>query len=61
MKSKSYIRIEIPQKIEQNQLIGKITVLPRDQFLKYYRLMLEIFNMDVIEEIMRKEKETSNC
>ena len=25
LKNKSYIRIEIPQRIEQNQLIGKIT------------------------------------
>ena len=43
LKNKSYIRIEIPQRIEQNQLIGKITELLREQFLKYYRLMLEIF------------------
>lgn len=61
LKSKSYIRIEIPQRIEQNQLIGKITELPREQFLKCYRLMLEIFNMDIINEIMRNEKETSKC
>ena len=25
LKNRSYIRIEIPQRIEQNQLIGKIT------------------------------------
>lgn len=59
LKNKSYIRIEIPQRIEQNQLIGKITELLREQFLKYYRLMLEIFNVAIIEEIMQNEKETS--
>ena len=59
LKNKSYIRIEIPQRIEQNQLIGKITELPRKQFLEYYKLMLEIFNTSIIEEIMQFEKETS--
>ena len=61
LKSKSYIRIEIPQRIEKNQLIGKITTLPKKQFLRYYKLMLEIFNVDIIEEILRKDEETSNC
>ena len=28
--------------------------------LKYYRLMLEIFNMDVIEEMMLNEKDTAD-
>ena len=60
LKTKSYIRIEIPQRIEQNQLIGKITELPKEQFLKYYRQMLEIFNLDIIEKIMQNEKETAN-
>lgn len=61
LKSKSYIRIEIPQRIEQNQLIGKITELPREQFLEYYRLMLDMFNMKIINEIMKNEKETCKC
>ena len=60
LKTKSYIRIEIPQRIEQKQLIGKITELPKEQFLKYYRQMLEIFNLDIIEKIMQNEKETAN-
>ena len=60
LKEKSYIRIEIPQKIEQNQLIGKIAELPRKQFLEYYKLMLEMFNIDIINKIMKTEKETSN-
>ena len=59
LKEKSYIRIEIPQRIEQNQLIGKIAELPREQFLNYYKEMIKIFNIDIINEII--EKEASKC
>ena len=55
LKQKSYIRIEIPERIEQGQLIGKVAELPKEQFLKYYKLMLEIFNVDVASEIIEKE------
>lgn len=58
LKEKSYIRIEIPQRIEESHLIGKITELPRDQFLKYYKSMIEIFNVNIINEMMQLEKET---
>lgn len=59
LKFKSYIRIEIPQRIEQNQLIEKITKIPKEQFLKYYELMLEIFNIDAIEQLIQRE--TNAC
>ncbi len=59
MKEKSYLRIEIPQRIEQNQLIGKIAELPFEQFLEYYKDMLKIFNLDVINEIIESEKATN--
>lgn len=59
LKEKSYIRIEIPQRIEQNQLIGKIAELPRDQFIEYYKDMLKIFNLDIINEIINSEKITN--
>ena len=55
LKQKSYIRIEIPERIEQGQLIGKICDLPKDQFLEYYKLMLKIFNIDIASEIIEKE------
>ena len=55
LKEKSYIRIEIPQRIEQNQLIGKIAELPKEQFLIYYKKMIKIFNIDIINEIIEKE------
>lgn len=59
LKEKSYIRIEIPQRVEQNQLIGKIAELPREQFLNYYKEMIKIFNIDIVNEMI--EKETSKC
>ncbi len=59
LKEKSYLRIEIPQRIEQNQLIGKIAELPSEQFLEYYKDMLKIFNLDVINEIIESEKATN--
>lgn len=56
LKQKSYIRIEIPQRIEQNQLIGKIAEVPKEQFLSYYKLMLELFNLDIINKFQKEEK-----
>ena len=55
LKQKSYIRIEIPERVEQNQLIGKVAELPKEQFIKYYRLMLDIFNVEVASKIIEKE------
>lgn len=57
LKEKSYIRIEIPQRIEPSQLIGKIAEIPKEQFIKYYKLMIDIFNIDIIEKMMNTEKE----
>lgn len=56
LKNKCYIRIEIPQRIEKNQLIGKVAELPKEQFLEYYKSMLRIFNIDIMTEILREEK-----
>ena len=59
LKEKSYIRIEIPQRVEQNQLIEKITEIPKDQFIDYYKSMLQIFNLDILEEILDKQTSKS--
>lgn len=59
LKQKSYVRIEISQRIEQNQLIGKIAELPKEQFLVYYKSMLELFNLDVMNEIVEQEMITT--
>lgn len=53
LKEKSYIRIEIPERVEKNQLIGKITELPKEQFLDYYKAMLEIFNIELVQEMLK--------
>jgi len=58
LKQKSYVRIEIPQRIEQNQLIGKIAELPKAQFLIYYKLMIELFNLDIMNQIVKQENIT---
>ena len=55
LKQKSYIRIEIPQRIEENQLIGKITKVPKEQFYKYYKSMLELFNISLANKMLEKE------
>ena len=55
LKVKSYIRIEIPERIEEKQLIRKITELPKEQFIEYYKLMLEVFNIELINEIIEKD------
>ena len=55
LKEKSFIRIEIPQRIEQKQLIQKITEIPKKQFIEYYKLMLQIFNIDNIYTILKEE------
>lgn len=57
LKEKSYIRIEIPQRIEGEQLIGKVAELPQEQFVDYYKKMLKIFNLDIINEVLGKERE----
>ena len=54
---KSYIRIEIPQRIEGEQLIGKVAELPQEQFVDYYKKMLKIFNLDIINEVLGNERE----
>ena len=41
LKEKSYIRIEIPERIEQSQLIRKI---------------IEIFNIDIVNKLLEKEE-----
>ena len=57
LKEKSYIRIEIPQRIEGEQLIEKVSELSQEQFVDYYKNMLKIFNLDIISEVLDMERE----
>ena len=51
LNKKSYIRIENQERIEKRQLIGKVTTLPKEQFLKYYKDMIDIFNINFINKV----------
>jgi len=58
LKEKSFVRIEIPERIEQLQLIAYITKLPEEQFKEIYREILGVFNLEVIQQLIETEKES---
>lgn len=55
LREKSYVRLEIPERIENYQLIEKITELPKEQFIEYYKKMIDVFNVDAMRKIVEKE------
>lgn len=54
---KSYVRIEMPIKIEKEQFDRKITVLPEEQLLDIYNDVYQIINVKALEKLARKSKE----
>ena len=58
LKEKSFVRIEIPERIEKQQLIAYVTKMPKEQFRVFYREILNIFNIELIKELLENEKET---
>ena len=56
LKERSFVRIEIPERIEQNQLIGKIAQLPKEQFIVFYKMMLNMFNTNALTELKKEYK-----
>lgn len=48
---KSYIRIEMPIKIEENQLNKKLAVLPDEQLLSTYNDIYEIINIEALKKL----------
>ena len=56
LKERSFVRIEIPERIEQNQLIGKIAQLPKEQFIVFYKMMLNMFNANALTELNKEYK-----
>ena len=54
LKEKSYIRIELPIKIEQQQLIKKITKLSEDELLEMYNEIYKILNINALEKNVKK-------
>lgn len=64
LKEKSYIRIELPIKIEKQQLIKKITKLSEDELLEMYNEIYKILNINALEKMSKKyeeiKKDTAN-
>lgn len=57
LKRKSYIRIEMPIKIEEQQFERKISTLPEDQLLEMYNEVYGILNIRALEKMAEKYRE----
>ena len=51
LKKKSYVRIEMPIKIEEGQFIHKITKISIEDLKEYYKELLNILNVDALIKI----------
>lgn len=51
---KSFIRIEMPIKLEEEQLEKKITELPEEQLLEIYSEIYNIINIDALKKMSDK-------
>jgi len=51
---KSYIRIEMPIKLEEEQLEKKITELPEEQLLEIYSEIYNIINVNALKKMSDK-------
>lgn len=53
---KSYVRIEMPIKIEIQQLDKKITTLPPKQLIEMYEEIYKIINIEGLEKLIKNTK-----
>lgn len=51
LKKKSYIRVELPIKIESQQLVNKVTTLSPEDLKIYLKELVDYFNIDMLEKI----------
>ena len=51
LKKKSYVRIELPLKIEPEQLVFKITEMSNNDMATYLKDLANYFNVDVLEKL----------
>lgn len=51
LKKKSYIRVELPIKIESQQLVNKVTTLSPEDLKVYLKELVDYFNIDMLERI----------
>lgn len=56
LKMKSYIRIEMPIKIEEQQFDRKISTLPQKQLLEMYSEVYKILNIDALKKWQKNIK-----
>lgn len=65
LKQKSYIRVEMPIKIEKQQLVRKITELSQEELLEMYNEIYKILNINALEKMSKKyedsKKDTVNA
>ena len=57
LKRRSYIRIEVPMKIEKTQLVKKIGKVNEFDMYVYLERMVDYFNVDVLEAYKRGRDE----
>jgi len=58
LKAKSYIRVEMPIKIEQQQLVKKITAISQEELLEMYNEIYKIININALEKMSKKYEES---
>lgn len=58
LRKQSFIRIEMPIKLEKEQLESKITELPTEQLLEVYNEVYKLINFDALKKMSEKNKET---
>lgn len=56
LKRKSYVRIEMPIKLEEEQLEHKITELQTDELVEMYKEIYDILNIDALEKMANKSQ-----
>ncbi len=55
LKKKSYIRVELPLKIESQQLLHKITEIKSEDLKEYLKELANYINLDVLEKIKEED------
>lgn len=58
LKKKSYVRIEMPLKLEYQQFQKKICSLTDEELIDMYRALYSLLNITALEKIAKSEKET---
>lgn len=58
---KSYIRIEMPIKIEKAQFDRKITKISEEELLEVYHEIYEIINVNALKNFQKKQKKNKRC